>query len=157
MVKMKKINEKDIFNKFFKYNYKDIINIDMDVEELVMEACKSSVCREVLKTKGSFDYMSSVLEYLSYNSIPVRQKHALLNILGSGEVVGDGSTVNFQIYYFKKPEMFYIKKFHVNINKENNTLIYISREMHPTLVVDGQVKKFDDLRYRYYTNLHKSI
>ena len=122
------ISEEDIFNKFHKYTYKDIEEVDLLVKDLFMQAVSEKVCRDILRTDGELVYLSSVLEYISYNSIPLKYEHNLENIIGNGVINyygTDKACIIFTICYYKGRDVLYSREFNVHVKgKELQEIVY---------------------------------
>lgn len=135
---MKKIDEKHIFNTFHKYTYKDIKNVDESVHNIIINGINDDVCKDLAISDGLLVYLSSVLEYFSYNIIPVKEEHALLFALGSGEIKtqGDYSYVVLSFIYAKDEKATYSREYTVLFNKDN-----VIKDVHynrqPTITIDG--------------------
>lgn len=135
---VRKIDEKHIFNAFHKYTYKDIKNVDESVHNIIINGISDDVCRDLAISDGLLVYLSSVLEYFSYNIIPVREEHALLFALGNGEVKTQGGYgyVVLSFIYAKNEKATYSREYTVLFNKDN-----VIEEVHynrqPTITIDG--------------------
>ena len=135
---MKKIDEKHIFDTFHKYTYKDIKNVDESVHNIIINGINDNVCRDLAISDGLLVYLSSVLEYFSYNIIPVREEHALLFTLGNGEVKAQSgcSYVILSFIYAKNEKATYSREYTVLFNRDNVIEgVYYNRQ--PTILIDG--------------------
>ena len=135
---MKKIDEKYIFDKFHKYTYKDIKDVDESVHNVIINGISDDVCRDLAISDGLLVYLSSVLEYFSYNIIPVKEECALLFALGSGEVKtqGEYGYVVLSFMYAKNEKATYSREYTVLFNKDN-IIEEVRYNRQPTIAIDG--------------------
>lgn len=115
-MKKKILSEDEIFEKFHKYTYRDVEVLDKEIHELVVNAVYDSTCCAILATQGSFNYLASLIEYITYNSQPIKVKHVLRSLLTSGEVKDD--CIVLDVHFCKKSELVYCRRYIVYIKEE---------------------------------------
>lgn len=125
---MHMIDDVDIFNKFHKYTYLDIKEEDSVVNDLCINAISSRECRTILANYDELTYLTSVLEYISYKSIPIKEKYNLYNIIGSGNIEQESincTLVKLNILYYKNTNTFYERKYTIYTRGRNvNEIVY---------------------------------
>ena len=122
------INEDELFNRFNSYSYRDIENIEVEIINLLTSAVNSEVCLDILKENSVVDYMASIIEYFTYNNIPIKHKYKLEYLLCSSTLSEDNLCISMEIIYGMSNDRRYTSKYEIYLG-DNREIKYISTNL----------------------------
>ena len=122
------INEDELFNRFNSYSYRDIENIEEEIVNLLTSAVNSEVCLDILKENNVVDYMASIIEYFTYNNIPIKHKYKLEYLLCSSTLSEDNLCISMEIIYGMSNDRRYTSKYEIYLG-DNREIKYISTNL----------------------------
>ena len=122
------INEDELFNRFNSYSYRDIENIEEEIVNLLTSAVNSEVCLDILKESSVVDYMASIIEYFTYNNIPIKHKYKLEYLLCSSTLSEDNLCISMEIIYGMSNDRRYTSKYEIYLG-DNKEIKYISTNL----------------------------